>query len=75
MTGAPKSSPWSPDSRTLSIGAGRLLAQDPSDPTAASIRQVITGAREALRVSAEDFNLRLRPALREAVGLELDDDE
>lgn len=75
MTGAPKSSPWSPDSRSLSIGAGRLLGQDPRDPTAASVRQVVAEAREAVRVAAEDFNLRLRPALREAAGLELADDE
>jgi hypothetical protein len=75
MTGAPKSSPWSPDSGTLRIGAGRLLGQDPRDPTAASVRQAAAEAREALRLAAEDFNLRLRPALREAAGLELGDDE
>jgi hypothetical protein len=70
MTGAPKSSPWSLDSRTLSIGAGRMLGQDPRDPTAAIVRQTVAEAREALRLAAEDFNLRLRPRLpdeREAI--------
>jgi hypothetical protein len=75
MTGAPKSSPWSPDFRTMSVGAGRLIGQDPRDTTAASVRQTVVAAREALRLTAEDFDRRIRPALREAVYLELSDDE
>jgi hypothetical protein len=75
MTGAPKSSPWSPDSRTMSVGAGRLLGRDPRDATADSVRLAVVAAREALRSAAEDFDLRVRTALRDAAGLELSDDE
>lgn len=75
MTGAPKSSPWSPDSSTMSVGAGRLIGQNPGDATAADVRQAVVAAREALRSAAQDFDLQIRPALREVVGLELGDDE
>ena len=77
MTGAPKYSPWSrsPGSSTMSVGAGRLIGQDPGDATAAGARQAVAEAREALRSEAEEFDLLIRPALLEAVGLELGDDE
>jgi hypothetical protein len=58
----------------MSVGAGRLIGQDPRDATAASVRQAVVAAREALRSAAKDFDLRIRPVLREAVGLELGDD-
>jgi hypothetical protein len=69
MTGAPKSSPWSrsPGSSTMSLGAGRLIGQDPGDATAAGARQTVAAAREALRSEAEEFDLLIRPALLEAV--------
>jgi len=75
MTGAPKSSPWSryPGSKTMSVGAGRLIGQDPRDATAAHARQAAATAREALLSAAQDFDLLIRPALREALGLELGD--
>jgi hypothetical protein len=77
MTGAPKSSPWSlsPGSKAMSVGAGRLIGQDPRDATAARARQAAATAREALLSASQDFDLLIRPALREAVGLELGDDE
>jgi hypothetical protein len=77
MTGAPKSSPWSRStgSKTMSVGTGRLIGQDPRDATAARARQDVGTAREALRSAAQDFDLLIRPALMEAVGLELRDDE
>lgn len=77
MTGAPKYSPWSrsPGSSTMSVGAGRLIGQDPGDATAAGARQAVAEVREALRSEAEEFDLLIRPALLEAVGLELGDDE
>ena len=78
MTGAPKFSPWSPVSekdRTMSVGAGRLIGQDPRDATAASVRQAVAAARESLRSAAEAFDLRFRSAIQAAVGLELGDDE
>jgi hypothetical protein len=75
MTGAPKSSPWSPDSRTMDVGAGRLIGQDPRDATAASVRQAVSAARESLRSAAEAFDRRFRSAIRDAVGLELGEDE
>jgi hypothetical protein len=78
MTGSPKSSPWSPglgNYRTMEVGAGRLIGQDPRDATAAGVRQAVAAARESLRSAAEDFDLRFRTAVKDAVGLELGDDE
>jgi hypothetical protein len=77
MTGAPKSSPWaqSSDTRSISVGAGRLIGEDPRDATAVGVRQAVAAAREALRSEAEEFDLLLRPALQEAVDLEIGTDE
>ncbi len=52
-----------------------LIGQDPGDATAAGAWQAVAEAREALRSEAEKFDLLIRPALLEAVGLELGDDE
>jgi len=59
----------------MSVGAGRLIGQDPRDATAASVRQAVAAARESLRSAAEAFDLRFRSAIQAAVGLELGDDE
>ena len=74
MSGAPKSSPWSPGPGTMSmsVGAGRLLGQNPQDATAADVRQAVADARESLRSAAEEFDQYIRPALMEAVGLEIE---
>jgi hypothetical protein len=77
MTGAPKSSPWSDseNSRSMSVGAGRLLGQGSQDATAAGVWQVVADARESLRSAAEAFDRQFRPAVQAATGLELGEDE
>lgn len=78
MTGAPKSSPWSPGSgncRTMSVGAARLIGRDPHDATAVSVRQAVAAARESFRSAAEAFDRHFRAAVKATAGLELGDDE